>query len=339
MASDRSDSHSALRCGSPQASAFCARRRHHIRGDRPCLLCSDPPSGREPRLQGRERTDCGMSAGLKVLSPGLYTTVQDLGRIGYQDIGVPVSGALDGFSLRLANALVGNPLGMAALEILVSGPTLEIAADAVRVALVGPGASLVIGGEIMAAGQSITLSRGEVFQIVVDRPSACCYLAVEGGIAVPLVLGSASTYVRAGIGGVEGRLLRRDDFLGLGIEVGPERIELWLPTPLDAARDQPIRVILGPQQECFTEEAVTVLLSAEFRVSKNTDRMVMRLDGPPLRHRDGWDIVSDAIATGAVQVPGSGQPILLLADHQTTGGYPQIATVISADLPRPGRGP
>ena len=278
-----------------------------------------------------------MSAGLKVLSPGLYTTVQDLGRIGYQDIGVPVSGALDGFSLRLANALVGNPLGMAALEILISGPTLEIAAVAVRVALVGPGASLVIGGEVMVAGQSITLSRGEVFQIVVDRPSACCYLAVEGGVAVPLVLGSASTYVRAGIGGLEGRLLRRDDFVPLGIERAPERIELWLPTPLDAARDQPIRVIPGPQQECFAEEAVTVLLSAEFRVSKNTDRMGMRLDGPLLRHRDGWDIVSDAIATGAIQVPGSGQPILLLADHQTTGGYPKIATVISADLPVVGR--
>lgn len=278
-----------------------------------------------------------MSAGLKVLSPGLYTTVQDLGRIGYQDIGVPVSGALDGFSLRLANALVGNAPGIAALEILVSGPTLEIAADAVRVALVGPGAHLVIGGEVMAAGQSITLLRGEVFQIVVGRQSACCYLAVEGGVAVPLVLGSASTYVRAGIGGLEGRLLRRDDFVPLAVERAHERIELWLPRPLDAARDQQIRVILGPQQECFTEEAVTVLLSAEFRISKNTDRMGMRLDGPPLGHEDGWDIVSDAIATGAVQVPGSGQPILLLADHQTTGGYPKIATVISADLPVVGR--
>src|ERR1700694_2438138 len=157
MASDRSDSHSALRCGSPQASCFCARRRHHIRGDRPCLLCSDPPSGREPHLRGRERTDCGMSAGLKVLSPGLYTTVQDLGRPGYQAIGVPVSGALDGFSLRLAHALVGNSLGSPALEILLSGPTLEVAADTVRVALGGAGASLAIGPErprVLAGGQS-----------------------------------------------------------------------------------------------------------------------------------------------------------------------------------------
>jgi allophanate hydrolase subunit 2 len=132
-------------------------------------------------------------------------------------------------------------------------------------------------------------------------------------------------------------LLRRDDFVPLAVERARERIELRLPRPLDAARDQPIRIIPGPQQECFTEEAVTVLLSAEFRISKNTDRMGMRLDGPLLRHRDGWDIVSDAIVTGAVQVPGSGQPILLLADHQTTGGYPKIATVISADLPVVGR--
>jgi len=226
---------------------------------------------------------------------------------------------------------------MAALEILVSGPTLEIAAEAVRVALVGPGASLVIGGEVVAAGQSIKLSRGEVFRIVVDRQSACCYLAVEGGIAVPLVLGSASTYVRAAIGGLEGRLLRRDDIVPLAVERASARNELRLPTPSDAARDQPIRVILGPQQECFTGEAVAVLFSAEFRVSKSTDRMGMRIEGPLLRHRDGWDIVSDAIATGAIQVPGSGQPILLLADHQTTGGYPKIATVISADLPVVGR--
>jgi biotin-dependent carboxylase-like uncharacterized protein len=278
-----------------------------------------------------------MSAGLKVLSPGLHTTVQDLGRIGYQDIGVPVSGALDGFSLRLANALVGNHPGMAALEILVSGPTLAIAADAARLALVGPGAGLAVGGAARAAGQSITLARGEVLQIVVGRQSACCYLAVEGGIAVPLVLGSASTYVRAAIGGLDGRLLRRGDLVPLAIERVPERIELRLPRPVDAARDQPIRVVPGPQQEYFTAGAITTLLSAEFRVSQSSDRMGMRLDGPLLHHREGWDIVSDAIATGAIQVPGSGQPILLLADHQTTGGYPKIATVISADLPVVGR--
>src|SRR5215813_2629037 len=155
-----------------------------------------------------------MSAGLKVLAPGFHTTVQDLGRIGYQDIGVPVSGALDAFNLRLANALVGNSPGDPALELLLSGATLLVAADAVRVALTGAGASFAIGADptrVVAAGQSIMLSRGEVFQVMTGRQSACCYLAVEGGIAVPLVLGSASTYVRAGLGGFEGRKLRRDD--------------------------------------------------------------------------------------------------------------------------------
>jgi allophanate hydrolase len=207
----------------------------------------------------------------------------------------------------------------------------------VRVALVGPGAGLVIAGEVIAAGQSITLPRGQILQVAIGQHSACCYLAAEGGIAVPLTLGSASTYVRAGIGGLEGRLLRRDDVVPLTLARAPERVEMRLPGPLDAARNQPIRVVLGPQQECFAEESIATLLGAEFRVSQSADRMGMRLDGPLLRHRGGWDIVSDAIATGAIQVPGSGQPILLLADHQTTGGYPKIATVISADLPLVGR--
>jgi biotin-dependent carboxylase-like uncharacterized protein len=275
-----------------------------------------------------------MSAGLKVLAPGLHTTVQDLGRPGYQAIGVPVSGALDGFSLRLANALVGNSPGTPVLEMLMSGPTLEVAADTVRVALAGVGASLVIGAERarIGAGQSVTLPRGAVIEVVAGQ-SASCYLAVEGGVAVPRVLGSTSTYVRAAIGGLDGRALRRGDFVPLAMARASERAELRLPLPLTPTGDQPIRVVLGPQQEYFTEEAVATFLLAEFRISQSADRMGMRLDGPFLQHRRGWDIVSDAITTGAIQVPGSGQPILLLADHQTTGGYPKIATVISADLP------
>jgi allophanate hydrolase len=281
-----------------------------------------------------------MSAGLKVLAPGLHTTVQDLGRIGWQDIGVPVSGALDGFSLRLANALVGNRPETPGLEILLGGPAFEVDADTVRVALAGPGASVVIGDRsrrMVAAGQSITLSRGEVFETVVGRDSACCYLAAEGGIAVPLVLGSASTYVRAGLGGFEGRALRAGDIVPLALDPAIERDELRLAELPSSGLDQPIRVVPGPQQDHFTEAALAALQDGEFRVSKDSDRMGMRLEGPRLRHRGGWDIVSDAIATGAIQVPGSGQPILLLADHQTTGGYPKIATVVSADLPVVGR--
>jgi biotin-dependent carboxylase-like uncharacterized protein len=281
-----------------------------------------------------------MTPGLKVLSPGLHTTVQDLGRAGYQNIGVPVSGALDGFGLRLANALVGNPQETAALEILASGPTLEVATDTARLALVGIDANLGIGGEspmVVAAGQSVTVQQGDIVQIALGRQSACCYLAVEGGIAVPRVLGSTSTYVRAALGGLNGRALQRDDIVPLARACASERTELRAPVPRPTPDDQPTRVVLGPQQEYFRKQALTALLNAEFRVSKDADRMGMRLDGPLLQHRSGWDIVSDAIVTGSIQVPGSGQPIVLLADHQTTGGYPKIATVISADLPRLGR--
>jgi allophanate hydrolase len=279
-----------------------------------------------------------MTAGLSVLAPGLHTTVQDLGRTSWQAIGVPVSGALDATALRLANRLVGNEAGTAGLEILYSGPTFAVAADSVRVALAGAGAGLVVNGTVpVPAWRSVRLGRGDVVGIVVGRQSACCCLGVEGGIAVPKVLGSASTYVRAGIGGFEGRPLRSGDLLPLALAEAPERAELRLPKPPPAATDAPIRVVLGPQHDYFTEAALARLLEAEFRVSQNADRMGMRLDGPALPPRGGWDIVSDAIATGAIQVPGSGQPILLLADHQTTGGYPKIATVVSADLPVVGR--
>jgi allophanate hydrolase len=281
-----------------------------------------------------------MKAGLRVRSPGFHTTVQDLGRPGWQAIGVPVSGALDTVSLRLANALVGNPPGAPALEILLAGPELEVAADIVRVGLAGMGARLTTGAASspsVPAEHSVTLSRGDVLKVIVGLPSSCCYLAAEGGFAVPPVLGSASTYVRAGIGGLEGRALLCGDFLPLTIARATERPELRLPSSRSPTGDQPIRVVLGPQQEYFTEAAVAALLGSEFRVSQSADRMGMRLDGPLLRHRGGWDIVSDAIATGAIQIPGSEQPIVLLADHQTTGGYPKIATVISADLPVVGR--
>ena len=218
----------------PKPALFAPGDAVKLSADRCRRIRIDPPGGGEPQLRGRERADRPMTPGLKVLSPGLHTTVQDLGRIGYQNIGVPVSGALDGFGLRLANALVGNPQGMAALEILVSGPTLEIAADSARLALVGTGASLGIRGEnprVVAAGQSVTVQRGDIVQIALGRQSACCYLAVEGGIAVPRVLGSASTYVRAALGGLNGRALQRDDVVPFALGCASERTELRAPAP------------------------------------------------------------------------------------------------------------
>jgi biotin-dependent carboxylase-like uncharacterized protein len=279
-----------------------------------------------------------MKPGLEILASGLFTSVQDLGRFGWQAFGVPVSGALDGTALRLANLLVGNAPGTAALEILLSGPVFRVAVDTVRVAVAGAGARLAVdGADTIPAWRSACLQRGDVVTVVLGRSSACCCLAVEGGIAVPPVLGSASTYARAGLGGFEGRPLRAGDRVPLTLAEAPPRAERYLPEPPPAALDMPIRAVLGPQQDRFTDRALADLLAAEYRISASADRMGMRLDGPALAHQGGWDIVSDAIATGAIQVPGSGQPILLLADHQTTGGYPKIATVVSADLPIVGR--
>jgi biotin-dependent carboxylase-like uncharacterized protein len=280
-----------------------------------------------------------MKAGLKALFAGLHTSVQDLGRIGWQRLGVPVSGGLDAAALRLGNALVGNPEAAPALEIVGSGPSFEVLADSIRIAVTGAGATLIVadGSNVVPAWRSLTLRRGDVFRVTLGTFSVCGYLAVEGGIAVPPVLGSASTYARAAIGGLAGRALRAGDRLPLALERVPERAEVCLPCPPPSGSDQPIRVVLGPQQDYFTEAALAMFLDADFGISQSSDRMGLRLDGPLLRHRAGWDIISDAIVTGSIQVPGSGQPILLLADHQTTGGYPKIATVISADIGVVGR--
>jgi len=281
-----------------------------------------------------------VTAGLTVVAPGLHTTIQDFGRLGYQALGVPVSGALDAISLELANRLVGNSADAPALEILYQGPTLEVAAESVRIGLAGGSATMELMGERgqdLGGWRSVVLRRGERVRVHRLGAAVCCYLAVEGGLAIERVLGSAATFTRGGFGGLEGRTLRAGDHLSLVRESAGDQAALALLNPPDIARDQPIRLVLGPQHDHFSEAAIECLLTAEFTVSKDADRMGMRLDGPRLGHRGGYNIVSDGIATGAIQVPGSGQPILLLADHQTTGGYPKIATVISADLPVVGR--
>jgi allophanate hydrolase len=281
-----------------------------------------------------------VNASLRVVTPGLHTTIQDLGRFGYQDVGVPVSGALDAFSYRAANRVAGNPENTAALEILYQAPVLEVLAESARVGLAGGEAELELTGErahLVGGWRSVLLRRGEVFRVVRLGQSACCYLALEGGFAVEPCLGSASTFVRGDFGGFNGRPLRQGDLLPIRQNSVEDRGEVCIPQPPPHERDKPVRIVLGPQADHFTDAAIECLTGAEYRVSKNADRMGMRLDGPLLQHRDGYNIVSDGIATGAIQVPGSGQPILLLADHQTTGGYPKIATVASADLAAVGR--
>lgn len=277
-----------------------------------------------------------MTALLKMLDAGPYTTFQDMGRLGYQDVGVPVSGALDRVSARLGNVLVGNSAGAAVLEMLLQGISFEVQSGSARVALCGCDGSLVVSGSrqlTVPAGRSVRLVQGDVVKVSSLGQSLCGYVAVEGGFDLPLQLGSASTYVRGGIGGFEGRVLRRGDILRLMMPDAEIRFEKELSVPYDYAYGQAIRVVLGPQDDYFTSQAKEDFFSAQYVVSDKADRMGFRLDGPALEHVDGYDLVSDGIVSGAIQVPGSGMPIVLLADAQTTGGYPKIATVISSDIP------
>ncbi len=268
----------------------------------------------------------------EVLSCPVPASIQDLGRPGYRHFGVPLSGALDTFSLRLANALVRNGPDAAALEMRLAGPHLR-ATVPVRVALAHAMAVIERGDgtrETLPAWHSATLAAGEVLKVGAVQ-GGTGYLAVAGGFAVPVILGSRSTYARAGFG----RLLQEGMRLpvGAGNLSGPEFAVLPAPTFAD---DEPLRVMPGPQREAFTDDAFATFLSATYTVSHAADRMGLRLDGPRLAHVGGADIVSDAVTPGAIQVPGDGQPIMLLADGQTVGGYAKIANVIAADLPRLG---
>ncbi len=277
---------------------------------------------------------------LRVLSPGLHTTVQDLGRPGAQHLGVPVSGAMDCINLRLANLLVKNEESAGALEILMHGPSFEVAAESVRIAVAGPGAGIELLRCAHAARaksyESVTLRQGDRFRITLGKTSSVCYLAVEGGFAIPPVMGSQSTFVRGGLGGFMGRALRKSDELPLNRSAASPGSEYALPAA-DFPSETRFRLMLGPQDDYFDAAGLEAFLDANFTVSHQADRMGFRLSGFSLKHAGGFNIVSDGIAPGAIQVPGSGEPIVLLADRQTTGGYPKIGVVISADLPALGR--
>jgi biotin-dependent carboxylase-like uncharacterized protein len=284
-----------------------------------------------------------MRAALKVIAPGMLTTLQDLGRFGFQHLGIPVSGALDCISLRAANLIVGNPADTAALEMAFQGPTLAVEAASLRIAVAGGDACIEIlpnkSGEgivRLPSHRSIRLERGQIFRVGAWAGGAVRYLAVEGGFDAAPVLGSRSTYARAAIGGFRGRALEAGDLLPLLRLEAAEREEQMLAS-LDLAAPERYRVVLGPQDDHFKPAALRTLLESTYTVTPASDRMGMRLNGPPMQHAGGFDIVSDGIALGAIQVPGNGLPIVLLADRQSTGGYPKPATVISADIPALGR--
>ncbi len=267
---------------------------------------------------------------LEILACPFPASLQDAGRPGYRHLGVPLSGALDPEWLALANALAGNAADAAAIEMRLAGPRLTSGTDALF-AIAGEIDARIVGAagtRAVAPWRSQRLHAGEELRIDAVK-SGVAYLAFAGGIEGRRELGSRSRYERADLGSpcLPGVALK----VGAGATAIPRRLGL-----LPAQGDGPIRVIPGPQHERFSDAAWHSFLSSEFVVGREADRMGLRLDGPRLEHVGGADIVSDAVTPGAIQVPGDGRPIVLLADCQTVGGYAKIATVIGADLPRLG---
>ncbi len=286
--------------------------------------------GENTRMRAAEQPS-GRPA-LEALAPGLFTTVQDLGRWGYQASGVSVSGAMDPAALRAANALVGNEPGAAALEITLLGPSLR-ALEACTVAVAGAELEVRLNGR--PAPTVLELRRGDELELGRVTRGARAYLALAGGIQVPVVLGSCSTYTRAGFGGLEGRVLQAGDVLHMGErddaavvrhDTGDTHV------PLPRGDEVTVRVVLGPQDNHFSAETIAEFLSVPFRVSSDADRMGYRLADHPLKHSGPAEIVSDGVVLGSIQVPPHGNPIVMLADRPSVGGYPKIATVISADV-------
>ncbi len=273
----------------------------------------------------------------EVIASGPLTTIQDQGRVGFERFGVPQSGPMDPFAFFAANRLVGNPSEAAGLEFAMDGPTLKADSDGF-VAGAGWGWSMMVGGRSVGLWRAARVFGGETIQFVPQDAPGWGYLAVFGGIDTPPVMGSRSTYLRGGFGGLQGRLLTAGDKLPIGA-IPPKgwqgKAGRWL---VPASRpeygpDPVIPVLIGPQEWSFTPEALQTFLSSEYQVSATSDRMGYRLSGPKLAHSGSADLISEPMSWGAVQVPADGQPIVMMADRPTTGGYPKIAVVASAGLP------
>jgi len=273
---------------------------------------------------------------IRILEPGALTTVQDLGRPGHLRYGIPPSGPMDRVAFVVANRLVGNADGAAGLECTVLGPRFE-AETACAIAVTGAEMPLTINGAEAPAWTTLMLKPGDVVKLGAARAGVRAYLAFFGGLDVAPVLGSRSTYVRGRLGGLDGRALRKEDRLPLFPAPLPSR-RCARPGVMTDLRPEPeIRVVLGPQADRFTDEGIQTLLGSDYEMLPQSDRMGARLRGPRIAHVRGHDIISDGIALGSIQVPGDGQPIALLVDRQSTGGYTKVATVCSFDIGRLGQ--
>lgn len=278
--------------------------------------------------------------GFKVVAPGLLTTVQDLGRPGFQSIGVTESGAVDSYALRLGNWLLLNTEDAAALEVSLLGPTLQ-ALRTTAVCVTGADLGACLNDEPLPLWAAVKVVPGDRISFSGPRRGCRAYLCVAGGFDVPPVMGSRSTDLLGRLGGLDGRALRAGDLLPVGRPSRPTAALAGRRVPDPFVPDYPdeltARVVLGPQDDFFTPAGIQALLTGTYTISPQSNRMGSRLDGPAVEHSRGADIISDGMPLGGIQVPPSGQPIVLLQGRQTMGGYTKVATVISPDVGRIGQ--
>ncbi len=274
---------------------------------------------------------------ISVVHPGMMTTVQDEGRWDYLAFGMPRAGVMDRYAARMANILCGNPTDSAVLEMTLLGGQYRLE-KAGRIAICGAAMEAKLNSRSVSLWQAVDVQAGDDLELGFASNGCRAYMAVAGGIDLPLVMGSRSTYTKAAVGGFSGRVLKPGDLLHVGeakvlgapIAVPAE----WIPQYTETIE---VRVMAGPQEDLFDADALSVMCAGEYKVTNDADRMGYRLDGPQLKHLGKADIVSDALCRGAVQVPGNGQPIIMMADCGTTGGYTKIATVIGPDFHRIGQ--
>jgi len=273
---------------------------------------------------------------IRVLKPGFFSTVQDLGRYGYSHLGISPAGAADRLSLRIANRLVGNDENTPALEMTLLGATLKFETYVV-IAVTGAACECKLGNHDVPFATAIEVPSGAVLSCGSTIGGARSYLAIQGGIDVPRIMGSASTHVGARFGGFNGRRLQGGDVLPIDVR-SSSRMSSLRSGALDLLRSRgPLRVTRGAQQERFGPESFATLLSSAYVVTEQSDRAGLRLNGAKLQPREQSQLLTDGIPLGAIQVPHDGQPIILFVDQQTTGGYPKIANVIAADMHRVGQ--
>ena len=270
---------------------------------------------------------------ITVLSPGLLSTIQDNGRIGYLSSAITKSGAMDEFAMNLANALVGNPINTAVIETTVLGVRLEFDCDTV-IAIAGADCDSEINGNKIKNLKAYAVHAGDILKMNSATSGFRSYVAVAGGFNIDKVMGSNSTNLKCKIGGINGEKLKPFDEILLNRTATlteKEENEVLLNT--EYASEIVVRVVLGPQDDYFTKNGLKTFLSSKYTVSQKLDRMGIRLDGEIIESKNGVDIISDGLTSGSIQIPTSGTPIIMMADRQTTGGYAKIATIITVDLP------